>query len=286
MTGLAFILVLISAFCHATWNLLAKRARGGTTFVWLFSTLATVIYFPVMLAVVILQRPHLNTLQLIFIIGSAILHVAYFLLLQQGYRIGDLSLIYPLARGTGPLLSTIAAIVILGERPSLLALIGVLSIIGGVFVLVGGLGQISKLSSRSAILYAIFTGVFIASYTIWDKYAVSTLLISPILFDWSSNLTRSLILSPLALRQWDTVREEWRLYRREAIGVAVLSSLAYILVLIALTFSPVSHIAPMREMSILIGTMMGTHLLSEGNKSRRLLAAGVIVLGVILLALT
>lgn len=286
MTSLAFVLVLISAFCHATWNLLAKRAMGGTTFVWLFSALATVIYFPVVLTVVILQRPHLNTLQLIFIIGSAILHVAYFLLLQQGYRIGDLSLIYPLARGTGPLLSTIAAIVILGERPSLLALIGVLSIIGGVFVLVGGLSQISKLSSRSAILYAIFTGIFIASYTIWDKYAVSTLLISPILYDWSSNLTRSLILSPLALRQWDKVREEWQLYRREAIGVAVLSSLAYILVLIALTFSPVSHIAPMREMSILIGTMMGTHLLSEGNKSRRLLAAGVIVLGVVLLALT
>jgi drug/metabolite transporter (DMT)-like permease len=286
MTSLALVLVLISTVCHATWNLLAKRVEGGTTFVWFFSSLAAVTYFPVILAVVILQHPRIDTLQLIFIVGSAILHVAYFLLLQRGYRVGDLSLTYPLARGTGPLLSTIAAIVLLGERPSLFALFGVLCIIGGVFVLVGGPGQVRQLNSRPAILYAVLTGVFIASYTIWDKYAVSTLLISPILYDWSSIFIRALILSPVASRHWSQVREEWRLHRREALGIAVLSPLAYTLVLFALTFAPVSHVAPLRELSILIGTMMGTHLLAEGYRSRRLTAAGIILLGATLLALT
>jgi drug/metabolite transporter (DMT)-like permease len=286
MSTLAFVLALISTVCHATWNLLAKRAEGGTTFVWLFSALATVIYFPVILAAVILLRLHIDTLQLIFIVGSAILHLVYFLLLQRGYRVGDFSLTYPLARGTGPLLSTLAAIVLLGERPSLFALFGVLCIIGGVFILVGGPAQIRKLNSRPAILYAVITGVFIAAYTIWDKYAVSTLLISPILYDWSSSLARTLILSPIASRHWSQVREKWQLHRREALGIAVLSPLAYILVLFALTFAPVSHVAPLRELSILIGTIMGTHLLAEGHKSRRLAAAGIILLGAALLALT
>jgi drug/metabolite transporter (DMT)-like permease len=285
MTPLALGLVLASALCHATWNLLIKRAQSGVQFIWLFSTLSMVIYFPVMLTLFIIQHQHIDLIQLIFIVGSALIHIGYFVLLQQGYRVGDLSLIYPLARGTGPLLSTIAAIFLLNERPSLPALVGVALILGGVFVLVDGLKAVKQVRAGGAVLFAILSGIFIAAYTIWDKYAVSTLLISPILFDWSSNFVRSLVMSPIAARNWSMVRNLWRLYWREILGVAVLSPLAYILVLIALTFSPVSHIAPIREVSILIGTLMGTHFLAEGDKLRRLGSAAVIVAGVVLLAL-
>ena len=121
--------------------------------------------------------------------------------------------------------------------------------------------------------YALLTGALIAGYTLWDKYAVSALLIPPLLYDWASNLGRTLILAPMAYRRWDGVRATWRRHRRAVLGVAVLSPLAYILVLTALVFAPVSYVAPAREVSILIGAVMGARLLAEGHAPRRIAAA-------------
>ena len=285
MTVFALALVLAAAFMHATWNLLAKRAGGGPAFVWLCGALSSALYAPLVAALLLIQRPRLGALGLLFVCGSAVLHLAYFLMLQQGYRTGDLSLVYPLARGTGPLLSTAAAIAFFGERPTPLAIGGALLIAGGVFVLGGGTSTLRDASARRGSAFALLTGTLIAAYTLWDKRAVSVLLIPPLLLDWGANLGRAMLLTPFALRQWDKVRVEWWLHRREAFGVAVLTPLAYILVLTALVFTPVSYIAPAREISILIGTLLGTRLLAEGDAGRRLAAAGAMVLGVVALAL-
>src|SRR5215467_11118363 len=118
MTLLALVLVLASALLHATWNLLAKRAGGGISFVWLFSTAATVIYAPVLAILLIRQPTQISPLQFLYMSGTATLHIAYYYLLNRGYQVGDLLLVYPLARGTGPVLSTLAAIALLGERPT------------------------------------------------------------------------------------------------------------------------------------------------------------------------
>ena len=111
--GLA--LVLAAAFCHATWNFFVKRINGGPELIWLFSVLTVILYLPVALGVVLVQKPEFGIPQLGFTIGSAILHMGYFLFLQTGYRKGDLSLVYPTARATGPLLSTTFAVLLLGE---------------------------------------------------------------------------------------------------------------------------------------------------------------------------
>jgi drug/metabolite transporter (DMT)-like permease len=285
VSSVALALVLASAFAHATWNLFAKRAGGGPTFIWLFEALATVIYAPLALAVIAIQRPRLGAAGLLFVAGSAVLHLAYFLLLQRGYRVGDLSLVYPLARGTGPLLSTAAAIALLGERPTASALLGVALIAASVAIFVSGPRAATGAGARWAIAYGLLTGLTIAGYTLWDKYAVAALLIPPLLLNWSVGLGRTLLLLPLALRCWGTVRAEWRTHRREALGIAVLSPLSYILVLTALVTTPVSYVAPARESSILIGAALGARLLAEGQARRRLLAAGAMVLGVAALAI-
>jgi len=285
MTGLAITLILTAAFFHATWNLLAKRAGGGAGFVWLISALATAMYAPLAVAIIIFQQPRIGAIQLLFMAGSAVLQLAYFLLLQRGYRVGDLSLVYPLARGTGPMLSTAAAIAFFGERPTPIALAGALLIVVSVFALTSSLGKLQSPSARRAVVYGIVTGTIIAAYTLWDKHAVSALLVPPLLFDWSTSVGRMVLLAPLALRHWKEVRTEWRTHRLEALGVAFLSPLAYILVLTALVFTPVSYVAPAREISILIGTAMGTRLLAEGDAPRRLLAAGAMVVGVAALAI-
>ena len=284
MTLWALTLILVAAFIHATWNLLNKKASGHATFTWLVAGLSAVFYTPVAAAVFFFWHAKIGAVEIGFMAGSALLHTGYFVLLNQGYRVGDLSLVYPLARGTGPLLSSIAAIIFLGERPSAIALTGALLIIVGVVVLSGNPNKLRQTGAQKAISFALITGTFIAAYTLWDKQAVSRFAISPLLLDWGANLGRAILLTPFALGYWQNTRVEWRDHRAEAIGVAVLAPLSYILVLTAMQFTPVSYVAPAREISILIGTMMGARLLAEGDVHRRLTAAAAMVVGVVALA--
>jgi drug/metabolite transporter (DMT)-like permease len=285
VTAWALVLILAAAFIHATWNLLNKKASGHATFTWLVAVLSAVFYTPVAAALIFFWDAQVNLVAVGFMAGSALLHTGYFVLLNEGYRAGDLSLVYPLARGTGPLLSTVAAISFFGERPSILALIGGFMIVGGVIVLTGSSQSLRQAGAKKAMTYALVTGTFIAAYTLWDKQAVSTFAVSPVLLDWGANLGRTLLLTPFALRHRESTRQEWRTHRFEAIGVALLVPLSYILVLTAMQFTPVSYVAPAREISILIGTAMGTRLLAEGDVGRRLLAACAMVLGIVALSL-
>jgi drug/metabolite transporter (DMT)-like permease len=285
VTAGALFLILAAAFIHATWNFLAKRASGHAIFTWLFAVLSALFYTPVAIALILFCGASIGWVAIGFMAGSAALHTAYFVLLNQGYRSGDLSLVYPLARGTGPLLSSIAAILFLGERPSVVGLLGAVLVIGGVIVLTSNVEQLRRAGARTAVQYALVTGAFIAAYTLWDKQAVSRFAISPVLLDWGANLGRAVLLTPFALRHQDKVRVEWQTHRWEAAGVGLLAPLSYILVLTALAFTPVTYVAPAREISILIGTVMGTRWLAEGDAARRLLGAGAMVAGVVGLAL-
>lgn len=279
MTGLAFGLVLASAVMHASWNYLAKSVGGGMAVVWLFSTIGAVIYLPLALVILVFQQPTLGALELLFLAGTVILHIAYYFLLQRGYASGDLSLVYPLARGTGPVLSVVGAILLLGERPSLGAFAGAVLVSVGVFILMGNPLTLRRRDNGAAIAYGLVCGLTIAAYTLWDKEAVSTLMIPPLILTWFGNAAQAVLLAPNALRYRETVRAAWNDHRRAVIGIAILDSLSYILFLAALTFSSVSLLAPLRQTSILIGAFMGVRLLSEDASRRRIIAAGVMLAG-------
>jgi drug/metabolite transporter (DMT)-like permease len=286
MTFFALALVLVAAVFHATWNLLAKRVgAGGAIFVWLFGLFSVFIYAPLALGVILLQGPHLGPAQLVFMFGSGVLHLGYFVVLQRGYAVGDLSLVYPLARGTGPLLATVGAVVLLGERPGVVAVSGILLITLGVLLLTREPGSFRGPGLGMGVIYGLLTGGFIAAYTLWDKQAVSALLIPPLLQSWATTLVTVALLTPLVVRHRKEALSLWQAHKPEVLGIAVLSPLSYILVLTALVFTPVSYVAPAREISILIGVLMGTQLLAEGHAASRLLAAGSMVVGVAALAL-
>ncbi len=284
MTVWALTLILAAAVIHATWNLLNKRASGHATFTWVVAVLSALLYAPITITIVEVWQLPFDLVTVGMMAGSAALHTAYFVLLNQGYRAGDLSLVYPLARGTGPLLSSLAAIVFLGERPSAVAVAGALLIVGGVLILTTKLAKLREPGARDAVIYALTTGLFIAAYTIWDKQAVSRFGIAPLVLDWGANVGRAVLLTPFALKYSDEAVNEWREHKYEAIAVAVLIPLSYILVLTAMRFTPVSYVAPAREISILIGTAMGARLLAEGDAERRLAGACAMVLGVVALA--
>ena len=283
MSGAALALVLGSAVLHASWNLLAKRAKGGVEFLWLFALLTIAVYGPVAVIYFVLVRPELTWQHIGLALVSSAIHVGYFICLQRGYRAGDLSLVYPLARGSGPALATVLAILLLAERPGELALLGTVLVVFSVFILSGG-RTILDPKQRTAVLYGLATGAFIATYTVWDGLSVGHLGAAPVLFTFTGEVGRVALLAPVALKRRAVVADVWRTHRWEALGVAVLSPLAYIMVLTAMQFTPVSLVAPTREISILIGTLLGTRLLHEGDGRRRLVGAALMVGGVVLLA--
>ena len=285
MTGLAISLVLGAAFIHASWNYVLKKSGGGIGFVWVFAALSALIYAPLAAGAVILQGFQFTIGALGFIFASAVLHTAYYLLLDRGYRYGDLSVVYPLARATGPLLTVIVAIALLGERPGLLAMGGAALIVGGAFFLAASPAKLREAGAARGIAFALLTGCMIAAYTLVDKQAVSALLVPPILQDWGANLGRVIVMAPLALRRRDEVRRAWAQQRKAVVLVAVLCPLSYILVLTAMVFTPVSYVAPAREISILIAALMGAHWLQEGDVARRVAAAAAMALGVVALAI-
>jgi drug/metabolite transporter (DMT)-like permease len=281
MTGLAISLVLGAAFIHASWNYVLKKSGGGIGFVWAFAALSALIYAP---------SPSARWSSRVSVDDQFVhfrerrLHTAY-LLLDRGYRYGDLSVVYPLARATGPLLTVIVAIALLGERPGILAMGGAALIVGGAFFLAASPAKLREAGAARGIAFALLTGCMIAAYTVVDKQAVSAFLIPPILQDWGANLGRVIVMAPLALRHRDEVRTAWARQRKAVILVAALCPLSYILVLTAMVFTPVSYVAPAREISILIAALMGTHLLQEGDVPRRVAAAAAMALGVVALAI-
>lgn len=287
MSALALGLVLIAAFTHATWNLAAKRSGGGLPFVWLTGLVSLCFYAPLSAAYVLWQSPAIPAGAWLVVLGSGLIKMAYALLLQRGYRHGDFSLVYPLARGTGPLFSTLTAIALYGERPTPLALTGGAIIIVSIFSLTGGtkLLHADRAHLRQGLLYGFTCGCCIASLTIWDKHAVTHLHLPPLVYDCSTQLVMCTVLAPFAWPRRAEAFAAWRDHRGKVFAVALLAPLAYILILTAMAFTPVSYIAPAREISILIGTFLGAKLLKEAEAQRRLFAAGGMVAGVIALAL-
>jgi uncharacterized membrane protein len=275
------VLVLSAAGAHAGWNFLAKRTGGGLPFVWLCAVAGLGLYAPAALLQLLLQSNRLSFAGLGFMVGSGVLHAGYFSALQQGYVEGDLSLVYPLARGTGPLLSVIAAIVILGEHASTRALIGAGLIVAAILSLARGVrGE----HAAPAMVLAVLTGAFTAAYTVWDAHAVTALHQPVLVYYWGAEIVRSMLLAPLVLRRRKQLGSTWRRHRRSVLGVAALSPAAYILVLAALKLALVIFVAPAREVSIVFGVLLGANVLGEGRAAARARAAIAILAGIALLA--
>jgi drug/metabolite transporter (DMT)-like permease len=286
MDIISLLLVISASFSHATWNLLSKRTKGGIPFIWTIASLSAVIYAPLVIALILTKNPHFGLDEIIFMSGSAFLHLIYFIVLLTGYRKADLSVVYPIARGLGPTLSVIGAVVILGEKPSTIALLGTAFVVTGIIIISSRGNSVPK--EKSAIMsgrfFGVLSGMAIASYTIWDKYAVSSVMVYPLILEYSSLLLRMIVLAPIAIKKRQEVSLGWKQHKKETIWVAILNPLAFILVLTAMIASPVSYIAPAREMSILIGVVLGAKYLSEGYVVRRVIASAMIIIGIVALS--
>lgn len=286
MSPLALGLVFAAAVLHATWNLSAKRAAGGDslTFVWLMSLVSVAFALPFGVVSWVVQPPLLTPLAWIAVVGSGVVHSVYFLLLQQGYRHGDLSIVYPVARGTGPLFAVLGAVVLLGEHPGAVGSLGIAAILVGI-VLVSGVTQLQGRAGRWAgVGWGGLTGLWIATYTLVDAWAVTSLGLDPLVFFLLSLVFSALILVPWVLRDLDSVPRTWRETRRPIVVVGVLSPVAYTLILFALRLAPLAYVAPLRELSMMVAVLYGAWFLRERVSAVRLAGVVCMIAGVAALA--
>ena len=288
----ALALVLAAALLHAAWNIAAKKAGGNHHFALLNSIMVVVLWAPAAAWFGVHELHRWGLVEWALVLVSAIVHVLYFTVLLKGYRVSDLTVVYPVARGSAPLMSALGAVLLLGEALSAVGVAGVLAVCGGVFLIAGGPGlwraahdPVARERVHAGLKWGALTGALIAGYTVIDGYAVKVLLIGPVLLDYVGNLLRVPFLLPPVLRDRggfvDAARVQWRY----ALVVATLGPLGYVLVLYAMKLAPLSHVAPARELSMLFAALLGGQLLGEGDRLLRMAGAGCIAVGVMSLAL-
>jgi len=203
MSATALALVIAAAILHSIWNIAAKKAGGDGRFALVTGLLMSVLWAPVGVWAGWGVLPAWGAAEWGVVLVSAIVHLAYFQTLLRGYRLSDLTVVYPVARGTGPLLSSLGAVLLLGERLGAVGVAGVAAVTLGVFFIAGGPAlwarvhdPLQRARVRAGLGYGAATGALIAGYTLIDGYAVKAMLLSPILLDYFGNIFRLPFLLP------------------------------------------------------------------------------------------
>lgn len=277
-------LLLLSGLIHATWNFLSKTINSGIPYIWLTATMTSIIYLPVVIYYSQSSDFQLDTPQILALALTSVLHLIYFIVLQKGYQLGDLSVVYPLARGTGPLFTTIGACLSLGESLQIMGMIGLIFIIIGV-LLISEIFKVKKSKKLTiGITYGVGTGLLIALYNLFDGYAVKYMAVPLLLVEYTSHPLRIILLLPKVLMQKSDTRALWEKEKWKISTIALLTPISYMLVLHAMKIAPIHSVTPIREISIVFGVLLGGKLLAEQNFYLRLLGALSILIGIIFLA--
>lgn len=287
----ALALVICAALMHALWNIVAKKAGGNHHFALMSTLITCVLWAPVAVWFGLQESSRWGPAEWIGLTASAVVHVLYLTVLLTGYRKADLTVVYPVARGSGPLLASASAVVLLGEPLTLAGAAGVLAVCGGVFLVAGGPSLwhgahdgAHRERALAGVRWGALTGALIATYTLLDGYLVKVLLIGPVLVDYVGNLLRVPLLLPPVLRDLSGLQVAWRSQWRHAFVVAALGPFGYVLVLYAVQMAPLSHVAPAREVSMLFAALIGGRLLGERDRGLRIVGALCMTAGVIVLA--
>jgi drug/metabolite transporter (DMT)-like permease len=282
----SILLLLLSAVLHAITNALMKQSQDKMAFVWWMLGVFCALGLPALFLI-----PEVEPVGWIIVLISGLLEAIYFFTLTRAYRAGDLSVVYPIARGSAPLFLLCWAVLFLGERPTRIGLLGILTVVGGLYLI-----NLPSLNDWGRPLYgfrsvasrwALLTGLLISWYSALDKLGVR--YFSPLVYVYL-----------LSLVCWICLSFQWLIARRRAalvaeigaskriasiIAAGILGNVAYLMVLAALRITPVSYVAPVREVSVVMGAWIGTRFMGEQAGSLRIIASALIALGISLIAI-
>ncbi len=273
-------LVLLAAALHATWNVLVKLATDRVI------TLAVVNAVGAgagAIALVFVPPPAAASWR--FLLLSNLIHIGYFAFLLQGYRFGDLSYVYPVARGTAPVLVAVGAALFADEPVTTTELAGLLLVSVAISSFAFDRGSVGRPADHRPFLFALGTAVFISAYTVTDGLGVR-LSGSPLGYiAWLAAIDGlPLTVYVLAARRAQLVSHVRRYWARDVVG-GVLAGTAYGLVIWALTLGAMAYVSALRETSIIFAAVIGSTMLGEPFGRRRVLAATVVAIGIVLMNL-
>jgi drug/metabolite transporter (DMT)-like permease len=278
MTTFVFVIVLFAALCHASWNALIKVALDPLSTTTLILCGATVFAIAAIPFVPLPAAPSWP-----YLVASSFIHLLYFGSLAEAYRTGDLGQVYPIARGSAPLMTAAVTTFVVGEKLSAAGWAGIVALVAGVFLLSAHGGRELARFDRRAICFALLTAVMICGYSVVDGIGARASL-NPAAYGVWLFLGNALLLTAYALYRDGgavvvAVRGFWG---RGLIGGA-LQVLSYGTVLWAMTRAPIAIVATLRETSVLFGALIAVMLLKEPLRAARIVAALLIVAGLALI---
>ena len=275
MSTTVLLIVLLAALLHALWNALVKTSADRAVTLGLVATGHCV---PALALMPFVPIPAAEAFP--FIIASTVIHWAYYYFLNVSYRFGDLSLIYPIARGTAPVMVALGAMIWADESLPFWAWIGILTVSAGIMILAA-----IRNADRRGIGAALATSAIIAAYSVVDGIGirVSGTPIGYVVWLFAAELFVAVFVIGTRYERARSISQ-----RSLILGLTggVISGLAYGLALFAKTLAPIGIVSAVRETSVIFAALIGVYWLGEGPAQRRLVAASVVALGVIILALS
>ncbi len=280
MENFVFLAVLFAAACHAGWNALIKVGLdplSTTTLISLGAGLVALALVPLVGMPASAAWP--------WLIASVIVHLCYFASLIESYRTGDLGQVYPIARGSAPLMTAAATTVFVGEKLSLIGWTGILSLVAGVLLLSARGGRELAEVDRRAIGFALFTALTICAYSVVDGIG-ARLSANPNAYSVWLFIGIAFVMLPYAIyRDGPDVIPAMRRFWRRGFAGGALQLLSYGIAIWAMTAAPIAIVATLRETSVLFGAVIAVVVLKEPLRAARIVAACLIVCGLILIRL-
>ena len=281
MDLISFVLVVTSSFTHAYWNFLAKQAIEKDVFIGLSKVAEALLFFIPFLVIVKMEGMNLAYWYFIFI--AALLVFLNYFFLTQSYKRIDLSIAYPVSRSS-TLFLPVVAFVFLGETINRIGWMSIILILVGVFLMYADdlRKQRKELTKNAGILFALMAALTVACYTVWDKMAVQKL--HPFVYFYSYTFLTSIFYAGvLAFRSRPhQIKYEWRQKKGSIMGVAVLNTFTYLLVLVALGISKAVYVGALRQVSLVVGVYLGWKILHESVSKLRVIGVFWIISGSLL----
>ena len=278
--NLVFLSVLFATLCHAGWNALIKVGLdplSTTTLISIGSGAVALVFLP------LTGMPAWDAWP--WLIASVVIHLFYFAALIEAYRSGDLGQVYPIARGSAPLMTAAATTFIVGENLSLVGWSGIVALVAGVFLLSARGGRELAKIDRRAVGFALITALTICTYSVVDGIG-ARLSANPNAYSLWLFVGIALVMLPYALlRDGRDVIPAMRIYWRRSFAGGALQVLSYGIAIWAMTVAPIAIVATLRETSVLFGAVIAVVVLKEPLRAVRIAAALLIVCGLVLIRL-
>jgi drug/metabolite transporter (DMT)-like permease len=280
MSSALLLLILLAAFIHAFWNLFARKTGGSLTVLWLGALISTLIMIPIAVGV---QLGHPFSRRGFYIaLVSGLVHCTYWWSLARMYRRGDISLSYPIARGSGVLGTAVGSMLWLHESPSFLGATGIACVCAGVFTL-GYQRRVEPVRTR-VVLLALITGLSISAYSLLDDRGVQHM--PPPVYLAIETGVGVLALSMVGWKRLQIAAPRmYARYRRTVWIVGLGSPATYLIILFAYSQGPVGYIVAVREVAVVFAALLGARYLKEKISALRWAGIGLVAVGMIMIKL-